>query len=261
MTITISKDRKEVRQKNQVLLEKYRQNGKLEVRNQIMELNLGLVRKEAIHWVNQCGECYDDLLQIGCLGLIRAIERFDIQKGYAFSSFAIPYIKGEIQHYLRDKGYSIRIPRRYLELKTQSNKVVRQLRTELNRQPTDSEIAGKIGISIKEWQDVKLAHQNRAPVSLDITTGDEESQSKLQDIVPDNKYQSFQLAQEDKNRLQNALSQLEDRTRQVLEFVFLQDLTQKETAEKLGISVVTVSRRVKKGITKMRNIVKPEDFE
>jgi RNA polymerase sigma-B factor len=258
MAITISQD---VKEKNQVLFAKYQQTKNLQVRNQIMELNLGLVRKEALHWVNQCSESYDDLLQVGYLGLIRAIERFDSEKGNAFSSFATPYIRGEIQHYLRDKGHSIRIPRRYLELKTQGNKIVRQLRNELNRQPTDSEIAKKLGVSFEQWQDVKLAHQNREPVSLDITTGDQDNKNKLQDLVPDHKYQSFQLAQEDRHRLHNALLQLEDRTREVLEFVFLQDLTQKETAEKLGLSIITVSRRVKKGINKMKNIIKQEDFE
>jgi RNA polymerase sigma-B factor len=243
MAITITKDVKEA---NQVLFKQYQQTKDWEIRNQIMELNLGLVRKQALHWVNKCSENYDDLLQIGYLGLIRAIERFDPKKGNAFSSFATPYIRGEIQHYLRDKGDSIRIPRRYLELKTQANKIIRQLRNELNREPRDAEIAEKLGISLVKWQDVKLAHQNRELISLDLTTGDHNDKNKLQDLVPDRKYQSFQLAQEDQQRLHNALLQLEDRTRQVLEFVFLQDLTQKETAEKLGLSVITVSRRLKK---------------
>jgi RNA polymerase sigma-B factor len=258
MTIPTTPD---VKQQSQILFVEYKKTGDLQVRNQIIELNLGLVRKEVSHWLNKCSENYDDLLQIGYLGLIRAIDRFDIAKGYAFSSFAVPYIRGEIQHYLRDKGYSLRIPRRYLELKSQGNRVVRELRNELNRQPTDAEIAQKLGISFQKWQDVKIAHQNREPVSLDLPTGDQENKSKLQDLVPDQKYQSFQLAQEDKNRINNALLQLEERTRQVLEFVFLQDLTQKETAEKLGVSVVTVSRRIKKGICMMRNIIKQDDLE
>lgn len=251
----------DVKQQTQILFAQYKKTSDLKTRNQIIEINLGLVKKEASHWINKCSENYDDLLQIGYLGLIRAIDRFDMSKGYAFSSFAVPYIRGEIQHYLRDKGYSIRIPRRYLELKSQGNKVVRELRNELNRQPTDSEIAQKLGISLKKWQDVKVAFQNREPLSLDIPTGDQENKSKLQDLVPDHKYQSFQLAQEDRHRINNALSQLEERTRQVLEFVFLQDLTQKETAEKLGVSVVTVSRRIKKGLGLMKNIIKQDDLE
>lgn len=98
------------------LFQDYQKSGRIYLRNRIMELNFGLVRKEAHHWVAQCKESYEDLLQVGCLGLIRAIERFNIEKGHAFSSFAIPYIRGEIQHYLRDKGYSVRIPRRWLDL-------------------------------------------------------------------------------------------------------------------------------------------------
>ncbi|MGF1478859.1 MAG: RNA polymerase sigma factor SigF [Cyanophyceae cyanobacterium] len=226
------------------------------VRNQIMQLNFGLVRKEAHHWVKQCSENYEDLLQVGCLGLIRAIERFDIEKGHAFSSFAIPYIRGEIQHYLRDKGYSIRIPRRWLELQRQAVGIIQDLRERLHRQPTDWEIAQGLEISVEEWQEIKLAYQNREPLSLDVPVGDEdEGKTSLGDIVPDPRHRSFQLVQEDRLRLQHALSQLENRTREVLEFVFLQDLTQKETAERLGISVVTVSRRVKKGVEHLKTLM------
>lgn len=245
---------------NEKLFILYQTNQDLKIRNQILELNLGLVRKEVCHWINQCQENYDDLLQVGCIGLIRAIERFNPEKGFAFSSFAIPYIKGEIQHYLRDKGDSIRIPRRCLELKHQSNRVVVNLRNKLNRQPTDREIAQELGVSLTEWHEVKLAHQNRDPISLDSSNNQEDDKNSLVDCLPDNQYHSFQLVQEDKIRLNNALCQLEDGTRKVLEFVFLQDLTQKETAEKLGISVITVSRRVKKGIAKMRGLVNPDEF-
>ncbi len=186
---------------------------------------------------------------MGCLGLIRAIERFEISKGHAFSSFAIPYIRGEIQHYLRDKGVTVRIPRRYLALQQQAIGVSRSLREKYNRQPTDAELAAALEISIQEWQEIKLAWMNRAPLSLDVPVQDgEEGATCLGELVVDHRYRSFQLAQEDQIRLQQALFQLEKRTREVLEFVFLHDLTQKQVAEQLGISVVTVSRRVKKGL-------------
>ena len=231
------------------LFRDYQRTEDFAIRNQIMQLNFGLVRKEAHHWVKQCHENYDDLLQVGCLGMIRAIERFDLEKGHAFSSFAIPYIRGEIQHYLRDKGYSVRIPRRWMELQRQAVGIIQDLRERLHRQPTDLEIAQGLEITVVEWQEIKLAYQNREPLSLDVAVGNEdEGKTSLGEIVPDPEYRSFQLAQEDRLRLHQALSQLENRTREVLEFVFLQDLTQKETAERLGISVVTVSRRVKKGV-------------
>lgn len=238
------------------LLREYHQSHSANVRNQLVKLNFGLVRKEAHYWINQCHETYEDLLQVGCLGLIRAIERFEISKGHAFSSFAIPYIRGEIQHYLRDKGVTVRIPRRYLALQQQAIGVSRSLREKYNRQPTDSELAAALEISSEEWQEIKLAWINRAPLSLDVPVQDgEEGSTSLGELVPDHRYRSFQLAQEDQIRLQQALVQLEKRTREVLEFVFLHDLTQKQVAEQLGISVVTVSRRVKKGLDLLKQLM------
>ncbi|HEY9726375.1 MAG TPA: RNA polymerase sigma factor SigF [Chroococcales cyanobacterium] len=238
------------------LLREYQQFGSPEIRNQLVHLNFGLVRKEAHHWVHQCTESYEDLLQVGCIGLIRAIERFDTTKGTAFSSFAVPYIRGEIQHYLRDRGCSVRIPRRWQALRQQSVEITQNLRVKFNRQPTDSEIAVALDISLEEWQEIKLAHQNREPLSLDTPVRDvEEGTTSLGELVPDPRYRSFQLAQEDRIRLQQALANLEKRTREVLEFVFLHDLTQKEVAERMDISVVTVSRRVKKGLDALKKLM------
>jgi len=238
------------------LLREYQQSYSAEIRNKLVHLNFGLVRKEAHHWVNQCTESYEDLLQVGCIGLIRAIERFDTTKGSAFSSFAIPYIRGEIQHYLRDRGCSVRIPRRWLALRQQSVEITQDLRVKFNRQPTDSEVAAALSISLAEWQEIKLAHQNREPLSLDTPVGDaDEGTTSLGELVPDPRYRSFQLAQEDQIRLQQALAHLEKRTREILEFVFLHDLTQKEVAERLDISVVTVSRRVKKGLNSLKKLM------
>lgn len=238
------------------LLREYQKTGSATIRNELVELNFGLVRKEAHFWSNQCAESYEDLLQVGCFGLIRAIERFELAKGHAFSSFALPYIRGEIQHYLRDKGSSVRIPRRWLTVQRQAVAIARQYQTKYNRQPTDTEVAAGLKISVKEWQEIKLACQNRAPLSLDTPVGDEEEGStSLAEIVPDPHYRSFQLAQEDQIRLQQALVQLEKRTRDILEFVFLHDLTQKEVAERLDISVVTVSRRLKKGLDSLKQLM------
>jgi RNA polymerase sigma-B factor len=246
----------ELKSESLQLLREYHQAPSAELRNRLVQLNFGLVRKEAHHWVNQCTESYEDLLQVGSLGLIRAIERFDISKGHAFSSFAIPYIRGEIQHYLRDKGSPVRIPRRWQALQHQAATVTRQLQTELHRQPTDLEVAAALNVPVAEWQEIKLAYRNRAPLSLDAPMRDEEeSSASLGDLVPDTQYHSFQLAQEDQIRLQQALVQLENRTREVLEFVFLYDLTQKETAERLGISAVTVSRQVKRGLKTLKKLM------
>ncbi len=238
------------------LLRQYQQQPSAKLRNQVVELNLGLVRKEAYHWVNQCQESYEDLVQVGSLGLIRAIERFEISKGNAFSSFALPYIRGEIQHYLRDKSPSVRIPRRWQALQRQALHAIRTLQADLKRSPTDLEIAQALDIEVNEWQDVKVSLKNRSIMSLDAPIADDDNGSvSLGEMMPDHQYRSFQLAQEDQIRIQQAMQQLENLTRQVLEFVFLYDLTQKETAERLGISSVTVSRRVKKGLETMQGLL------
>jgi len=253
MTTTLSHD---LKQKTLQLLKQYRDSPSPALRNELVQLNLGLVRKEAHHWINQCTENYEDLLQVGSMGLIRAIERFDMTKGHAFSSFAIPYIRGEIQHYLRDKGSPVRIPRQWLTIQRQAVWVIRDLQVKLNRLPTDLETAEALEITLDEWQQIKLACQNRSPLSLDApVSDDDEGTASLGEMLPDSHYRSFQLAQEDQLRLQQALVQLEKRTRDVLEFVFLYDLTQKEAAERLGISAVTVSRRVKRGLQALKQMM------
>ncbi|HEY9837451.1 MAG TPA: RNA polymerase sigma factor SigF [Vampirovibrionales bacterium] len=247
---------KELKSESLELLREYQTSPTTHLRNRIVQLNIGLVRKEVHHWMQQCTETYDDLLQVGCLGLIRAIERFDMSKGHAFSSFAVPYIRGEIQHYLRDKSPSVRIPRHWLTLQRQATKEIQKLQESLNRHPSDVEVASALKVSVTEWQEIKLACRNRAPLSLDAPVqDDEEGAASLGELVPDAGYRSFQLAQEDQLRLQLALGKLEDGTRKVLEFVFLHDLTQKETAERMGISSVTVSRRVKKGLTSLKKLM------
>ncbi|MBP0029973.1 RNA polymerase sigma factor SigF [Roseofilum reptotaenium CS-1145] len=249
----------DIKYENIDALSAYQQNPSLELRNKIVKSNIGLVRKEAHHWMHQCSEGYDDLLQVGCIGLIRAIERFELGKGHAFSSFAIPYIRGEIQHYLRDRSNTVRIPRRWLTIQRQAESTIRDLQIKLNRYPKDLEIAEAMGLSVAEWHDVKLASKNRSLLSLDAPVTDEgEQATSLGELVPDHRYRSFQLAMEDQIRLQQALVNLEDRTRKVLEFVFLYDLTQKETAERMGISAVTVSRQVKKGLERLKKVMMTE---
>ena len=251
---------KDLKAKTIELLQQYNQAKSSQIRNQLVELNLGLVRKEAHHWKHQCQENYDDLMQIGCIGLIQAIERFDLSRGLAFSSFAMPYIRGEIQHYLRDKSPTVRIPRRWSALLHRSKKVTAQLRQELGRSPNANELREAMELTPEEWQKFQVAKQNQNTLSLDapVRQADNEG-SSLGDIVPDARYLSFQLAQEDQIRLRQAMSQLEDRTRKILEFVFLYDLTQKETAVRLNISAVTVSRQVKKGLQQLSVLLEPEE--
>ena len=244
------------KQESLEILQAYRANPSTKLRNQLVNLNIGLVRREAYHWTNQCQESFEDLMQVGSIGLINAIERFDVTKGNAFSSFAVPYIKGEIQHYLRDKSPTVRMPRAWLTTYNQGCKIIRNRRAETGREASSQEVADELGITIAEWYDIKLACQNRSPISLDTPINQsEDSSTSIGDLVTDQKYQSFQLAQEDNIRLQQALDLLEDRTREVVEFVFLKEFTHREVAETLGISAVTVSRQLKKGLIALKKIL------
>ncbi|GBO53712.1 cyanobacterial SigF-related sigma factor [Pseudanabaena sp. lw0831] len=240
------------------LLKQYRKAPSTYLRDRLVRLNIGLVKKEVHFWADRHSELYDDLLQVGALGLIGAVDRFELNRGYAFSSFAVRYIRGEIQHYLRDKSSSVRIPRRWMDLQQQSVRVMQKLRNTLQREPSAQEVANALGVTLIEWQEVKLACQNRAPLSLDAPIrAEEEDAASIGDLVADPK-SNMQLQQDEKFRLQQALAVLEQRTREIVEFVFIEDLPQREVAKMLGVSAVTISRQLKKGLSTLRCVLEAE---
>ncbi|PLS68456.1 MAG: RNA polymerase subunit sigma [Cyanobacteria bacterium M5B4] len=232
------------------LLKSYQAQPTARVRTQLVKLNTGLVKKEVSYWLHQTQESYEDLMQIGFMGLLGAIDRFEFCRGCAFSSFATRYIRGEIQHYLRDKSATLRLPRRYSDLYQQSLRSVQQLRQQLGREPNDQEIAHALQVSPAEWQEVKLAQRNRIPLSLDAPLNDD-TQANLGETVSDPK--SCAASQEEIWRLHQAMASLEQRTREILEYVFLEDLPQKQVAQMLGLTTVTVSRQVKKGLNALKS--------
>jgi RNA polymerase sigma-B factor len=238
------------------LLQAYRTKPTVAVRNRLVQQNIGLVRKVAHQVSRHCAEPYEDLVQVGSMGLIRAVERFDIGRGHSFSSFAVPYIRGEMQHYLRDRSSSVRIPRRFQELARKGRRVSQELGEDLGRLPKECEVADALEISVEEWHDVRLAKVNRMPLSLDApVSAQDDATFSLGDILPDFKYHSFRLAEEDRLRLRQALHELEGPTRDILDFVFFQDLTQTETARRLGLSPMTVSRKIKSGLRQLWHIL------
>ena len=248
-----------LRSRGMELLMSYKQNPSIQLRNQLVRLNAGLVRKIAHRVSHQCSEPYEDLEQIGYLGLIRAIERFNPSQGCAFSSFAVPYIRGEMLHYLRDRGTTVKIPRRWQDLQKEAQKRQAELVRTLNRQPSDAEMAEALGVSVGEWREVKLATKNRLPLSLDATICQQlDSSITLGDTLPDAHYQMLQMLEEDRQQLQRALNQLEEKTRSAIEFVFFNGLSRKEVAERIGVSPMTVTRRIQRGIDQMIAFLQPQ---
>ncbi len=238
------------------LLHLYHQNPSIKLRNQLVQLHTGLVRKMAHKFSHQCNEPYEDLEQIGYFGLIRAIERFDPSQGYAFSSFAVPYIRGEMLHFLRDRSTLLKIPRRWQELYNEGQKVRKELAVSLGRPPKDAEIASILQVSLPEWQETKLAAQNRMPLSLDATVVHYvDCQITLGEALPCPRSVAFQQQQEERQQLQGAISMLEEKPRMAVEMVFLKELSRKDAAKNIGTSPMTVTRYLQKGVQDLMSML------
>ncbi|AFZ60014.1 RNA polymerase sigma factor SigF [Anabaena cylindrica FACHB-243] len=241
------------------LLHLYHRAPSIKLRNQLVQLHTGLVRKMAYKFSHQCNEPYEDLEQIGYFGLIRAIERFNPTQGYAFSSFAIPYIRGEMLHFLRDRSTLVRIPRRWQELYNEGQKIRKELTLSLSRPPKDIEIANKLHISLQEWQECKLAAQNRMPLSLDATPANYvDYQITLGDILPCPRTTLLQQQEEERLQLQGAMNMLDDKPRMAVELVFVKELTRKDAAKRIGASPMTVTRYLHKGIQELICYLQPQ---
>ena len=241
------------------LLAAYVRNPSLKVRNKLVEINVGLVRQVAHRYAGKCSEPYEDLEQIGYLGLIRAIERFNPQHGCAFSSFAIPYIRGEVLHYLRDKGTTMRIPRRWQELYTKGKTLRKQLGISLGRQAKEKEIAQALGITAEEWYECILAQKNRLIISLDAKLGQNvDGQLSFAETLVDPRITLQQKQAEERLQLQRAINQLEAKTQIAIEYVFFKEIPRKEAAQKIGISPMTVTRHLKKGIEQLVVLMEPQ---
>ncbi len=244
------------------LLVAYQQKPSVALRNKLVRLNAGLVRKIAHRVSHQCAEPYEDLEQIGYMGLIRAIERFNPAQGCAFSSFAVPYIRGEMLHFLRDRASSVKVPRRWQDLQKEGQRVQMALIKELGQQPSDSQVAEAMGISVYEWREIRMAVKNRLPLSLDATVSHQvDSSITLGETLPDMHYQVLQSLEEDRQQLQRALNQLEDKTRAAIEFVFFNDMSRKEVAERIGVSPMTVTRRIQRGLEQMMVYLQPQTLQ
>lgn len=241
------------------LLISYYENPSIELRNKLVKLHTGLVRKMAHKFSHQCTESYEDLEQIGYFGLIRAIERFNPNQGYAFSSFAVPYIRGEMLHFLRDRGNIVRIPRRWQELYNEGQKVRKELTVSLGRPPKDIEIAHQLKVSPQEWQQTKLAAQNRLPLSLDTTMGHyAESPVTLGESLACPRSTILQQEEEERQQLQGAMSMLEEKSRIAVEMVFLKELSRKDAAKRIGTSPMTVTRHLQKGMKQLVSVLQPQ---
>ncbi|MDQ0508431.1 Sigma-37 [Aedoeadaptatus ivorii] len=236
------------------LFAEYAETGDKETRDILIEEHLYIAEILAKKYTGK-GIDYDDIFQVASMGLIFAVERYDPSKGFEFSSFATPTIIGEIKKYFRDKGWTIRVPRRVQELSKKINDAKVTLAQKEQKTPTITEIAEFLDVSTAEVLEVMEASKVYSPESLDMTYdsgGDDREMNKGDRIgVEESYFQKVEL----NDFLERAMEKFNDVEKTILIDRYHHRKTQVSIAEKLGISQMTVSRIEKKILEKMRKEV------
>jgi RNA polymerase sigma-B factor len=216
------------------------------LRDELVSAHLGLAEYLARRFANR-GEPLDDLIQVASLGLLKALDRFDPERGVEFSTYATHTIVGELKRHFRDKGWSIRAPRRMQELYLRLGKVVASMGQELGRSPTIAELAMEVKVSEEEVLEALEAGQAYRSASLDVATEEGESlATRLGEEDP-----SLEDA-ERRATLSPLLAQLTPRERLILQLRFFDGLTQSEIANRLQISQMHVSRLLARSLAQLR---------
>jgi len=233
------------------LLRRYHQGGDLEAREQLIEQYLPLVRSLARRYANR-GEQLEDLVQVGAIGLIKAIDRFDVDRGVELSTYATPNIIGEIKRHFRDKGWSIRVPRGLQELNVRLSQLLERLTAELERSPTISELAEAAGVTEEEVLEALESGQAYTTVSLSAPSGQGED-GQVDPLESLGELEHAYEVSEDRAVLAPGLEALDERERRILHLRFWEGLTQSQIAAQVGISQMHVSRLIRRALEKVRD--------
>ncbi|WP_327294660.1 MULTISPECIES: RNA polymerase sigma factor SigF [unclassified Streptomyces] len=233
-------------------------------RNTLIEMNLSLVRFAASRYRNRGSGEMEDIVQVGTIGLIKAIDRFDLTREVEFTTFSIPYIVGEIKRYFRDTTWAVHVPRRLQELRVDLARAQEALFVDLGRQPTVRELADHLDLSEEEILDGLIASNGYTAGSLDMPQDNNEQTQMsstrsrtLADVVgvcdP-----TMELV-EDFHALAPLLHTLDDREREILTLRFGQEMTQSQIGAELGISQMHVSRLLARTLGKLRSGMLTQD--
>jgi RNA polymerase sigma-B factor len=227
-------------------------------RDAIVERFLPLARQLAARY-QRPEEPFDDVFQVACFALVKAVDRFDVERGVAFSSYAVPTITGEIKRHFRDRAWSVRVPRDLQELALRVERVVGDLTRELGRQPSVDEVARAIDIEPEDVLEAMQAATAYRATSLDTPRagGDDEPGAVLGDTVghvEDGYHRAEQRA-----LLRDLLRSLTQREREVVRLRFEDDLTQAEIGALVGVSQMQVSRVLRQAIAKLRVLAREPD--
>lgn len=235
------------------LLTRY-QAGDRAARVEVMERFLPLARQLARRYARP-NESLDDLFQVASIGLLKAVDRFDPSRGFAFSTFAVPTIVGELKRYFRDAGWAVHVPRPIQDRIIQINRVMGDLSRTLARSPTAAEIARAIGISVEEVVEAMEAANAFDAISLDNPRNSEQDDgtggSYAETVgAPDEGYERVEYSA----TIEPTMAAMPARDRLILRLRFDQDLTQSEIADRLGISQMHVSRIIRRSLIRLRTV-------
>ncbi|MFF8378060.1 SigB/SigF/SigG family RNA polymerase sigma factor [Streptomyces sp. NPDC015661] len=222
------------------------------VRNTLIEMNMTLVRYAAGRFRGRAEEM-EDIVQVGMIGLIKAIDRFDLAREVEFTTFAVPYIVGEIKRFFRDTSWAVHVPRRLQEARVELAKATDELSSRLGRAPRVAELAPLMDLSEDQVVEAQLAANGYHSTSLDAAIGggdDDTDDAALADLIGE---EDTALALfEDFHTLAPLVAALDDRDRLLLHLRFVEELTQTQIGERLGVSQMHVSRLLARSLNRLR---------
>ncbi len=242
------------------LLRRYAAERSPQVREELVQRFMPLARRLASRYAGGA-EPYDDLVQVASVGLVKAIDRFDPERGTAFSTFAVPTILGELKRHFRDRGWSVHVPRDVQERILKVERALAELPARLGRAPTVSDIAERLGVSDEQVLEAMHASQGHHAVSLDASSslGDADEPAPLGDRIgaDDLGFDTVEYGA----AIEPTLRAISERDRMVLHLRFVEDLTQSEIAEQVGVSQMHVSRILRATLDKLREAVREDEPE
>ena len=244
------------KERTRELFRRYKEEGDEEAREQLIVSHVNLVRYIAAKFKNR-GEPLDDLIQVGTIGLIKAIDRFDPSRGLEFTTYATPTIMGEIKRHFRDKGWTIRVPRRLQELSAKVNSATDELTAQLQRSPSIEEVADYLGTTADEVLEAMESSSAYSSVPLEGQGNNEEDDAPS--VI--DRYASVDgdlEASDDRMVLEEVIGEFPEADQQAIRMRFIDGMTQVEIAKRLGISQVQVSRMLRRALRRIQDKIDPE---
>jgi len=241
------------------LLIRYHTDGDMQAREELVERFLPLARQLARRYQRQ-NEPLDDLMQVASMGLVKAIDRFDPERGTAFSTYAVPTILGELKRYFRDSGWAVHVPRGMQERVMKLDQASQELHRRLGRSPSAAELAQELDLSSEEVLEAMEAASAYDAISL------EEQRSESSD--PQEPTYADSLGSEEERyelveygaTIAPTMKALSERERLILHLRFVEDLTQSEIADRIGVSQMHVSRLIRRALARLRAVARERDL-